>query len=454
MLHINDAKRALNTDIAISTKMQEAIDLWAAMFMDEAPWLDENTGSLGLAASIAGEFARLITIELKSTIEGSPRADWLNEEYAYSVLEGLRNHVELAGAGGGIVFKPYVDGKHVVVDTVPAWRFLPTSFNTRREITGAVFVEQVTRGKVYYTRMEQHQLTDTAYIIRNLAFSSRTKDTLGTACSLGEVDEWADLEPEIQITHKDGAVPDKMLFAYFRIPAANNIDPESPLGVSVYSRASDLIKEADKQYSRILWEYEGTELAVDASAGALKKDEKGQWNMPKRKRRLFRELNIDRGSGGDLYEVFSPAIRDSSLFNGLDKILKRIEFNCSLAYGTLSDPQNVDKTAEEIKTSKQRSYAAVCDMQAALQKALEHLVWVMDVYATAYNLAPKGEYEISFTWGDGVLQDTDKEYAQRMQMADSGYLRPEKFVGWYFGVSDEVAREEYMPATDSELKLR
>ena len=453
MLHVSDARRALHTDIAISAAMQEAIDLWSNMFQNKAPWLDDNTRSLQLPAAIAGEFARLITIELKTTVEGSPRADWLNEEYAAAVLERLRENVEIAAAGGGIVFKPYVDGKHIAVDAVPAWRFLPTAFNSRKEITGAVFVERVTRGKTWYTRMEQHQRTDEAYTIRNLAFSSPSEGNLGAPCPLGEVDEWAELEPEVAIRYKDGTAPDRMLFAYFRIPSANNIDPESPLGVSVYARAADLIQEADKQYSRILWEYEGTELAVDASAGALKKQD-DNWTMPKRKRRLFRELNIDRGSGGDLYEVFSPEIRDTSLFNGLDKYLKRIEFNCSLAYGTMSDPQNVEKTAEEIKTSKQRSYAAGCDMQEALQKALEHLVWVMDFYATGYGLAPRGEYEISFTWGDGILQDTDKDFATQKGLVDAGYLKPEKLIGWYFGVTEEAAREDYMPAPEPELKLR
>ena len=155
-------------------------------------------------------------------------------------------------------------------------------------------------------------------------------------------------------------------------------------------------------------------------------------------------MAIDHGQGGDLYKVFNPDIRDTSLFNGLDKILKRIEFNCNLAYGTLSDPQNVDKTAEEIRSSKQRSYSAVCDVQQALQDALEHLVWAMDFYATLYKLAPCGEYEVNFAWGDGVLQDTDKEYMRRKEMADNGYLRPEKFVAWYFGISEEEAKD-YLP---------
>jgi len=446
MLHIPNIKQALKMDVAVSAKMQTAIDTWANLFLDQAPWLDDTTRSLGLPASIAGEIARLVTVELESTISGSPRADFLQGEYQREVLARLRVNTEIACAGGGMVFKPYVDGKRIAVDCVPAWRFVPTEFNSSQEMTGAVFLEQVVKGKTFYTRMEHHRLTREGYQIRNAAYSSPCRESLGTPCALAAVDEWAGLEPELTIQYRDGTAPEGMLFSYFRVPLGNTVDPESPLGVSVYSRAVGLIKEADRQYSRILWEYEGSELAVDASQGALQvpgPDGKPPV-LPPRSKRLFRELAIDQGSGGELYKVFSPAIRDSALFHGLDQLLKRIEFNCSLAYGTLSDPQTVDKTAEEIRSSKQRSYSAVCELQQALQGALEHLVWAMDFYATLYKLAPRGDYEVSFTWGDGILQDTDKEYLRRKDLADNGYLKPEKLVAWYFGVDEEEAKS-YMP---------
>ena len=453
MFHINtiDTKRTLGAEVNISAAMQQAIDLWLKMFMGSPDWLNDTTQSLGLPAAIAAEFSRLVLVEFDSQITGSVRADWLNGEYQ-AARKQLRTAVELACAGGGVVFKPYPDGDHLALDCVPAWRFFPTAFNNRGEVTSAVFVERVTRGRTYYTRLEHHALTADGYMIRNLAYLSFTEDALGNQCGLDAVPEWADLEPELIIRYKDGTAPEGMLFSYFKLPFANTVDLESPLGVAVFARSVELIREADVQYSRILWEYEGSELAVDASVGALKRTgpDGKPVKLPARQNRLFRELAIDAGSGGDLYKVFSPEIRDTSLFNGLDKLLKRIEFSCSLAYGTLSDPSSVEKTAEEIRTSKQRSYSAVCDMQARLREALEHLVWCLDFYATLYNLAPRGEYEVSYTFGDGVLEDTDKEFARRLQLVSNGYLKPEKLLAWYYGVSEEEAAE-MMPAQEAAL---
>lgn len=454
MFHINtiDTKRTLGAEVNISAAMQQAIDLWLKMFIGSPDWLNDTTQSLGLPAAIAAEFSRLVLVEFDSQITGSVRADWLNGEYQ-AARKQLRTAVELACAGGGVVFKPYPDGDHLALDCVPAWRFFPTAFNNRGEVTSAVFVERVTRGRTFYTRLEHHALTADGYMIRNLAYLSFTEDALGNQCGLDAVLEWADLEPELIIRYKDGTAPEGMLFSYFKLPFANTVDLESPLGVAVYSRAVELIHRADEQYSRILWEFEGSELAVDAAVGALQRTgpDGRPATLPQRQKRLFRELAIDGGQG-DLYKVFSPEIRDTSLFNGLDKLLKRIEFNCSLAYGTLSDPQSVEKTAEEIRTSKQRSYAAVCDMQAKLREALEHLVWCLDFYATLYNLAPRGEYEISFTFGDGVMEDTDKEFARRKQLVDGGYMKPEKLLAWYFGISEEDAAE-YVPAVKQGLSF-
>ena len=450
MLHFDETKRVLSTDIAVSESMKGAIELWVQMLQGRAPWINDNTQSLGLSAAVAGELARLVTVEMDSSVTGSARADYLNGEFEL-VHNSLRVQMEFALASGGMAFKPYFDGDGIAVDCVPAWRFFPTEFNSRGEVTGAIFVEPLQRGKVFYTRLEQHILAGNNYTIRNYAFRSTNQAKLGDPIPLTAVDEWAELRPEQSIDNVN-----RVLFAYFRVPFANTVDTASPLGVSVYSRATGLILEADKQYSRILWEYEGSELAIDTSQGALiteRKEGRVETYMPERRKRLFRETGLDQGTSGDLYKVFSPEIRDGALYNGLDKLLKRIEFACCLSYGTLSDPQSVEKTAEEIRTSKQRSFTAVADIQEALQKALEHLIWCMDVYATLYNLAPAGAYETGFTWGDGVLEDIDKEYARRKELVDSGYLKPEKFLAWYLNIPEDEILRDYMPQRDPPMFL-
>ena len=399
MLGREKIKDAIGVEVAVSDKMANEIDLWAKMYKNEPPWKEKNIKLCGLPAAIAGEFARLVTLELKTEVTGN---DFINEEYQ-AVVSDIRKYTEYACAKGGLAMKPYASEGHIEVDMVQADRFFPTKFNSRGEVTAAVFAESLTVGKKVYTRLEYHQHEGTMYHINNKAFVKQDLDNvevLGKEVPLTAVPEWANLQEEV--TLKNVKMP---LFAYFKIPNANNVDDTSPLGVSVYSRAINDIKEADNQWTRLLWEFEGSELAIDADITLFKKDDKGNYEFPKGKDRLFRMMDLD--DNAEKYKVFAPAIRDENLINGFNAILRRIEFNVGLAYGTLSDPNTVDKTAEEIKASKQRSYSTVSDIQKSLQTALEQLVYAMDVMAQLSGLSGRKKYEMSFDWDDSIVIDKE-----------------------------------------------
>ena len=228
------------------------------------------------------------------------------------------------------------------------------------------------------------------------------------------------------------------------------MDDTSPLGVSVYSRAINDIKEADNQWTRLLWEFEGSELAIDADITLFKKDDKGNYEFPKGKDRLFRMMDLD--DNAEKYKVFAPAIRDENFINGFNAILRRIEFNVGLAYGTLSDPNTVDKTAEEIKASKQRSYSTVSDIQKSLQTALEQLVYAMDVMAQLSGLSGRKKYEMSFDWDDSIVIDKEQELASMQQDAVAGFIRKELYVAAKYGVSEEEALK-MMPQQDERFQI-
>ena len=120
------------------------------------------------------------------------------------------------------------------------------------------------------------------------------------------------------------------------------------------------MQDADDQYQRLLWEFEGGELAIDADITVLE----ASGELPRGKKRLFRNLGKDLDDG--FYEVFSPTLRDESLINGLNQILRKIEFVCGLAFGTISETEYSAKTATGIKMSQQRSYSTVIDIQKEL----------------------------------------------------------------------------------------
>lgn len=441
----------INVDIAVSNDMANAIDRWRLIHENKSPWVDKKTVfSMNLGQGIATIFAKLVTIEIKSEIKNN---EFLNEEYQV-VIDNIRNYTQFACALGGLAFKPYVSNGHIEVDLVQADSFYPTAYNSRGDITGCVFIETKTIGEHIYSRLEYHNLVGTDYTIMNKAFKKSSvngmnnsmNNTLGEEIQLTEVQEWSELEPIGMIQDVE-----RPLFSYFKMPMANTIDSSSPLGVSVFAPIEDdILKKADEQYSRIDWEYKGSELAIDADVDMFKKDSQGNPILPTGKERLYRALDI-ASEHTNKWNIFSPNIRDISLYNGLQHQLRMIEFQVGLAYGTISDPNTTDKTAEEIRSSKQNSFQTVSDMQKAQKNALKGLVYAMSVIGMIYKLPVKPvnvAKDIEFNYGDSIMTDKDEVLSGMAADVASGILKAEIYLAKKYGVSEEEALK-MMPNTDT-----
>ena len=412
------------------SKMSAAIAEWTKLY-ENKPAADGTSTGLNLAAAICSELARLVTIEMKSEIFGSERADYLNAQYQ-RVIDEARVFLENACAKGGVILKPYIFNGKIGVGVVQADGFSVTSYTPEGEINGAVFYDVIYKNSKWYTRLEEHSIKNDAYYIKNTAYESISPDVRGKEIPLSVVSEWEDIQPVCRIENLD-----KPLFAYLKMPAANTIDLNSPLGVSVFSRATDLIYDANEQYSNLLWEFESSKRALFLDECAVRRDDEGRAILPQK--RLYRMLST---GNDELFEDWSPQIREQSILSGLNKILRSIEFNCGLAYGTLSDLDYTDKTAEEIRASKQRSYATVCDIQKALKKSLITLIEAMDIYCDIYSLAPQGEYMTSFDFDDSIICDRNKEFDEKMMLLDKGVLAPWEMRAWYFNESDTAAKKQ------------
>ena len=435
-------EKAFDVSVATSSQMEQAMLLWSEMYEDRPSWKkpEDLQLTMNLPAAIASEIARLVTLEMKSTIAGSPRADFLNEQYQ-RVVDKAREFTEYACASGGVILKPYLSSDDkIMVAVVQAVDFHPVSFDSDGDVTAGIFTDYAFIGKKKYTRLEFHQYENRTITITNKVFCLETseitngqKDALGNEVPLTEVPEWEKLAPVVTI--KD---VDRVLFSYFKMPFANHVDPRSPLGVSTFSRATEQIQRADALWSEIAWEFKAGETAVHASDTLFKKDENGNVTLPEGTDRLFRTFAFDKDQKLD---TFAPDFRDTSLFNGLNQTLHKIEFLCGLAYGTISVPTQIDKTATEVKQSRQRSFSTVSDIQKSLEKALRNLIYSIDAMTSLYNLAPEGEYEVSFDWDDSLIVDREVEFGRLMSMVAADMIRPEYVVAWYFGVPEEEALE-------------
>lgn len=430
MIDASGITAVLGVPCMVSGKMHKAITSWEKAYADKSPWLTDRIRSMRLPATIARELKRLALTEITVSAD-----DPELENAMKATVRQLRRELDCGIAMGGLILKPYYTKKGIGVDIAPQNHYLPLNF-TDDSCDAAICPEELVLGNKIYTRLEYHcyDSEKRTHTIENHCYCSGTQGMLGNECSLSEVPAWADILPK-KVFEK----VKRPLFAIFRMPDANHIDSLSPLGVSAYADAMDFIRDADEQWERILWELESSERAIDASEDLFRMNPvDGKPVLPKGRERMYHCLERT-GDENAIYNTFSPEIRDTAQFNALNQMLRRIENAVGLSYGTLSEVSEVEKTAEEIRSSKQRSYTRVCDIQQSLQEALEELLYGMQYYRDYYTGTVRTAAGLNVTFGDGVLEDTEKEFQRRLQLAQAGFYKPEMLLSWYFGCSEEKA---------------
>ena len=410
-------KNIVGKDITLSDKMIDAINDWKNMMNGQAEWVTDYVKSLKIEDGICREFADAVLIEMESNVS----IERLDKAYQKSIADLNENLQDGLGLGS-LVLKPIGGDK---AEFITADKFIPIAFGDDGKPIdiGFLTVKRVGEND-YFTRFERHYFVNGNLTIENKCYHSQDPSDIGQICSLEEIQEWSEINPGPVIY--PGMT--QMDFGYYRNPIKNKVDGSS-CGVSIFESARELIQKADIQGARLDWEYESGERAIHVDSRALKADKKtGRFGMAKLNRRLYRGLNLEDGKDRELFREYSPEMRDEAYKRGLEEYKREIEFNVGLAYGDLSDVQEVAKTATEIKTSKTRKYNRVTAIQSNLKDCLQDFVAGLAFYNGLYSSG----YEFSCDFKDSILVDEETERQQDRADVASGFMQPWEYrMKWY-----------------------
>lgn len=425
MFPLKDIKQALGVKLAITDDMMQSIEMWQQCFAGQAFWLSDSVISLRLEQAITREFANITLNEMTASVSN----DKLQKIFE-TATEDLNSELQSGLATGAIVIKPLGGDK---VQYISANAFVPIEFDARHRLVKVIFPEFKKIGDNYYTRLEYHSLdTEKGLTITNTAYVSASEGQLGREIPLAAVDEWASLPNAV--TYPAMLRP---AFGYFRTPIKNTIDGSS-CGVSVYANDINLIRKIDTQFGRLDWEFESGERAIHVDAAAFKKE-----GTEKLNKRLYKAVDVDLGDN-ELFKDFSPAIRQSDITDGLNTYLRRLEFSVGLAYGDLSDPDTVAKTATEILSAKNRKYNTVSAIQKQLKYCLDDLVYAL----AFYNSLTTSGYTFVCDFKDSILTDEQTERTQDIQDLSLGIMRPDEYRMKWYGEDEKIAKKNLPQASE------
>ena len=211
-------------------------------------WVDveNHIKTISMAKSVCSEVARLTMLATGIKVEGSARADWIQERVD-DVYSKLRHWVEFGCGYGTVIMKP--NGEWI--DIVLPGQFRVTD-QQNGKITGVVFKSQEydVENKNWYTRLEYHRFITNqtgqrkTYAISNRCYIGKSKNDLNKPIGIEDT-PWAGLMEEVHIENVN-----KPLFGVFRTPGANNTDISSAMGLPVFADAMTELEDLDVAYSR------------------------------------------------------------------------------------------------------------------------------------------------------------------------------------------------------------
>ena len=452
MVFKNRAKDVFSVQPITSSAMEDMLSKCARVYRGFPEWLDEeaNVKTINFAKAVCSETARLAMLGTKITVDGSARAEYLQGKVD-NLYYNLREWVEYGCAFGTVILKPNGNGADVITHE----NFIVTATDNGK-IAGAVFVHQVSddAGKRVYTRLEYHRFIDGLYAITNRCFVGESANTEGRPIAI-EKTPWADLAEDVLIENVE-----RPLFGVLRMPHANNIDLDSPMGLPIFSDAFEELKDLDVAYSRNAKEIFDSERIVllDSDrllpSGGKVANTTAHFENTRKQMKLPEYIKNVYGNGAEeFYQEINPNLNTDVRLSGLNALLSQIGYKIgySNGYFVFNESGGI-QTATEVESNDRRTIQFIKDVRDRIESCMDDLIYAMNVMADLYEEIPAGEYEVVFDFGD-ITYNVEEDRARWW-----GYVMSNKVPAWvYFmkfeGMSEEDAKAMIAEAQQNEPGL-
>lgn len=435
---------------------------------------------LNLSKAVCQEVAGMVwtdqsDINITTNGVGEDQDDIL-ADYVHEILDKnnfsvkMLEAIEQAAALGGEALKVWYEVKHdsegneipnsgkIRIGYCMADQFVPTAWDNA-EVTEGVFISRIAKDGYYYTRLEWHKWEGTTYVITNELYraeirkkgAQESQDILGYRYPLSVIYPFLNERTEFNTVEHS-------LFSYFRTPIANNIDDNSPLGVSIYGNAMETLRALDICFDSFVREFRLGKKRIIVPARMIKTviDPVNGKSV-----RYF-------DSTDETYEALSTddpdslKIQDNSVelrveehVAGINAFLNIFCLQVGLSAGTFSfDAKGGLKTATEVVSENSKTYKTVKNFQTMITPAIKSLVNNIIKVAALYDVQYKGKsiageaergYEVSVLLDDGITQDRQTNINEGITLVNSRLMSKFKFLTdpkYGQGLTEEEAFKE------------
>ena len=405
--------------------------------------IKKSKKSLDMAKTCCEDMASLVGVEkIKFTFD-----DKNAEEFVLNVLTDNKFQIEatqlieLMEALGSCAFVSSKQGDKIVVDYVHGDLIFPLKWENG-EITECAFAVVGGDNENTDYQLITHTLDDQGnYVIENIRLTAS-----------GEVAKPVQMATELnseaienaEVWETGSSVP---RFRFCKTNIVNNYDKTSPLGMSMFGNAIDILKGLDETYDSLCNEFElgKKRIFIKSNLKAIRfegKDYKDTYYSQVDENDVtFYQIDW-AGEHEDKPPIYESnmTLRVAEHQQGLDTLCKLFSRKIGLGDGFYSfTGDSVGRTATEIISINSSLFRNLKKQQLAIKDTFIGLCrTIMDIANIELGTAFDVNQDITLDFDDSIIEDTGKTKEQAMAEYNAGLIDSVE----YFAITRKMTREQ------------
>ena len=386
----------------------------------------------GMAKTVAENWADLLMSDkVTITLEGTAEQSFFDEVCRANNFHQLMNQYEeySFALGTSAVVARVTDmqvdeegravshAAAIQLDFVRADEIFPLSWRNGIIRECAFASSHTYDGDSYVYLQIHHQDESGNYVIDNHLFLV-LNDSL-TEVTLDTVPAYADVAP---VFHTHQSEP---MFVLNRPNVANNLDPDIPLGISIYANAIDQLKDCDNIFDSLNSEFVLGRKRIMVKPEALKSlDGEPLFDANDL---VFYLLPEDSSNGSTVKEI-EANLRTEEHFTGLQTALNMLALKTGFGSSHWKFDSGHITTATQVVAANSEEFRTQCKHEIVLEQVLIDLARIILRLGNAYlGQSLNEDVEISVDFDESVLEDKTADFERDCRMLELGVLGKDEF---------------------------
>lgn len=431
----------------IDTKQEERVDKWLKWFGGKTKDHDYyiyngqqrikmTYKSLNILSQACGDLSDFFFNEkLEITIDNEKVQEKIDECLKQNgFLDNSNKLMQLVKALGTGAYVPYLDKNVLKINYINATGIVILSANNS-EIQDILFwsTKKVKEGTEYYINV--HILKDDGYVIYNRKYLKKNDST--------EYEKQL-LEPDMEEIKTKSFIPK---FAPITTTEVNNIDINSPYGISCYANALDIVLALDKAYDSFDNEIVlgKKRVYVPSSSVQFNINEKGE-TVP--------AFDVNDIAFYQYPGKENDKLVESSFDLRIDQITSAVQGQLNLLTSKIGLGHNYYKfkdgqayvNTDNVLSSNSDVYRKIKKQENILTKAITQLI-----YAIAELIGITEKFEVSIFYDDSIIEDMEKTRLQAQAEYNNKLISKAQYYRDVYKLDENTALE-FVEKMNNEIK--